>query len=169
MTDRSTAYAGLVTRLAALVVDSLLLAMAVPAVALGPPQIWSAVVGPAPGWLKATAQICGALLPLAYFTAAWWSTGQTVGDVVFGIVVRRNRAGHVGVVRAFLRALFGLILAVVWLFGMVLILTDGKRRALHDRLFGTVVTRKCVEVESTWPAAADLADAAAAGPARRAG
>jgi len=157
VTQRSARYAGLVTRLAALLLDGLLLAIAVPALALGPPQIWSAVLGSAPGWLKAGAQVCGALLPLVYFTAAWWSTGQTLGDVVFGIVVRRNRAGHVGVTRAFLRALVGLLLPAIWLLGMVLILTDRKRRALHDRLFGTVVLRKAVELpapaESGRPAA----------------
>jgi len=144
--ERSARYAGLVTRLAALIIDGLVLAVAVPVVALGAPQIWSAVIGEAPGWLKAGAQVCGALLPLIYFTGAWWSTGQTLGDVVFGIVVRRNRAGHVGVTRAFLRALVGLLLPVIWLLGMVLILTDRKRRALHDRLFGTVVLRKSVEL-----------------------
>ena len=159
MTERSARYAGLVTRLAALVVDSLLLAIAVPAVALGPPQIWSAVIGSAPGWLKAGAQICGALLPLVYFTAAWWSTGQTLGDVVFGIVVRRDHDGHVGVLRAFLRALFGLLLPVVWLLGLGLILTDGKRRDLHDRIFGTVVLRKSVEPAES-AAATDLVGAA---------
>jgi uncharacterized RDD family membrane protein YckC len=143
VTDRSARYAGLVTRLAALVVDGLLLAVVVPAVALGPPAIWSALVGSAPGWLSATAQVCGALVPLVYFAGAWWSTGQTLGDVVFGVVVRHHRGRHLGVTRSFLRALVGLLLPVIWLLGLVLILTDGKRRALHDRLFGTVVIRKC--------------------------
>jgi uncharacterized RDD family membrane protein YckC len=34
------------------------------------------------------------------------------------------------------------LLPVVWLIGMGMILVDGRRRALHDRLFGTVVVRK---------------------------
>jgi len=72
----------------------------------------------------------------------WWGTGQTAGDVLFGVVVRRPGDDHLGLFRSFLRALVGLLLPVVWLIGMGMILVDGRRRALHDRLFGTVVVRK---------------------------
>ncbi len=135
-------YAGLVTRFAALLVDALLLAVAVPTVALGPAAIWSALAGSAPGWLLLGSQVVAGLLPLAYFTGSWWATGQTAGDVLFGIVVRRAGNGHVGLIRAFLRAFVGLLLPLIWLIGMAAILADPQRRALHDRLFGTVVLRK---------------------------
>jgi uncharacterized RDD family membrane protein YckC len=138
--DRIT-YAGLVTRFAALVVDALLLAVAVPMVALGPSAIWSALSGSAPGWLKVCSQVAAAVLPLVYFTICWWGTGQTAGDVLFGIVVRRASGDHLGLIRSFLRALVGLLLPFVWLVGMGMILVDSRRRALHDRLFGTVVVR----------------------------
>ena len=141
ITTERAQYAGLVTRFAALIVDALVLAVAVPIVALGPSAIWSALAGSAPGWVKVCSQIVAAILPLAYFTACWWGTGQTAGDVLFGIAVRRRGAGHLGLGRAFLRALVGLLLPIVWLVGMGMILTDSRRRALHDHLFGTVVVR----------------------------
>ncbi len=140
--DDRIRYAGLVTRFAALIVDALLLALAVPIVALGPSAIWSALAGPAPGWLLVCSQVAAGVLPLAYFTVCWWGTGQTAGDVLFGVVVRRPGDAHLGLFRSFLRALVGLLLPVVWLIGMGMILVDGHRRALHDRLFGTVVVRK---------------------------
>ena len=51
------AYAGLVSRLAALAIDVTLLALAAAATRLLPPAIWQEIFGrPAPGWLEA---ICG--------------------------------------------------------------------------------------------------------------
>jgi uncharacterized RDD family membrane protein YckC len=132
--------------LAALIVDALVLAVAVPAVALGPPQIWSALIGRSPGWLEVGSRVVATVLPLVYFTAAWWSTGQTLGDVVFGVVVRRRDGTHLGLGRALMRAFVGLLLPVVWLVGLAWIVADDRRRALHDRVFGTVVIRKCVEL-----------------------
>ncbi|HEY1485529.1 MAG TPA: RDD family protein [Micromonosporaceae bacterium] len=142
MTDSRLSYAGLVTRVCALIVDALLLAVAVPIVALGPSAIWSALAGSAPGWILVCSQAGAALLPLAYFTVAWWGTGQTAGDLLFGVVVRRASDSHVGLCRAFLRALVGLLLPLIWLIGLGMILVDPRRRALHDRLFGTVVVHK---------------------------
>lgn len=135
-------YAGLVTRMAALVVDAVVLTLVVPVMADGPPSMWAAITGEAPGWLKSASQIGAALLPVLYFGLLWWGTGQTLGGLVFGTVVRRRDGEHLGPVRSLLRAAVGLLLPIVWLIGMVFILWDPRRRALHDRLFGTVVQRK---------------------------
>jgi uncharacterized RDD family membrane protein YckC len=137
-----SAYAGVVTRLSALVVDAVLLTVAVPAVAIGPPLLWAALQGQAPGWLKAASQVVAGLLPVAYFTLSWWGTGQTVGGLMLGTIVRRSDGMHVGLIRAALRAIVGLVLAVIWLPGMLTALWDPRRRALHDRIFGTVVRYK---------------------------
>ena len=135
-------YAGLVTRMAALVVDAIVLTLVVPVMADGPPSMWAAITGQAPGWLKSLSQIGAALLPVLYFGLLWWGTGQTLGGVVFGTVVRRPDGDQLGPVRSLLRAVAGLLLPVVWLIGMLFVLWDPRRRALHDRLFGTVVVRK---------------------------
>jgi uncharacterized RDD family membrane protein YckC len=142
VTDRNAHYAGLVTRFAALAVDVAVLAVAVPAVAAGAPAVWASVTGGSPGWLRFTAQVVASLIPLAYFTLSWWATGQSLGGLMFGVVVRRDTDRPLGIVRALIRALVGLLLPVVWLFGMLTVLVDARRRALHDRLMRTVVVRK---------------------------
>ncbi len=135
-------YAGLVTRVAALVVDCIVLTIIVPVLAAGPPFMWATITGHAPDWLKSLSQLGAALLPGIYFWLLWWGTGQTLGGMLFGTVVRRGDGKRLGPVRSLLRAALGLLLALVWLIGLVFILWDPHRRALHDRFFGTVVQRK---------------------------
>lgn len=135
-------YAGLVTRLAALTVDAIVLTVVVPIVATGPPSMWESLEGHSPGWLKTLSQLASALLPVLYFGLCWWGTGQTLGGMLFGTVVRRSDGSHLRPLRALLRAAVGLLLPIVWLIGMVTVLWDPRRRALHDRLFGTAVRRK---------------------------
>lgn len=134
-------YAGIVTRLAALGLDAVLLTLAIPFVANGGPALWSALHGRAPGWLMFGSQLAAALLPFAYFSLCWWAGGRTIGGLLFGTVVRRRDGSPVGPARAVVRAVIGLALPLVWLIGMVTVLSDERRRALHDRLFGTVVMR----------------------------
>lgn len=137
-----SAYAGLVTRLSALVVDAILLAIAVPAVANGPPSLWASLEGQAPGWLKASSQFVASLVPVFYFAVCWWGTGQTLGGLLLGTIVRRPDGAHLGPARAALRAFVGLLLPLIWLAGMLTVLWDPRRRALHDRIFDTVVRYK---------------------------
>jgi uncharacterized RDD family membrane protein YckC len=144
-----TPYAGLVTRLGALAVDSVLLAIAVPVLANGPASVWTALSGQAPGWLKLGAQVLAAALPAAYFAVCWWGSGQTAGGLLFGTVVCRHGGARLGFGRALLRSVIGLLLPVVWLAGLLSILLNRERRALHDRVFGTVVLRKLSGVAIT--------------------
>ncbi|GAA1414108.1 RDD family protein [Catellatospora coxensis] len=129
----------MVSRVSGLAIDAGMLAIASSLAVSGVPAVWSALAGQAPGWLKAASAVVAAVLPVVYFTACWWMTGQTLGSLLFGTVVRRTDGRHVGLCRAFLRAVVGLAIPVLWLIGMVGVLTDSKRRAWHDHLFGTVV------------------------------
>ncbi|GAB4052165.1 RDD family protein [Catellatospora paridis] len=129
----------MVSRIAGLAIDAGLLAVASSFAVSGVPAVWSALAGEPPGWLKAASAVVAAVLPVVYFTGCWWMTGQTLGALLFGTVVRRTDGRHVGFCRALLRALIGLAIPVLWLVGMVGVLTDDRRRAWHDRLFGTVV------------------------------
>jgi uncharacterized RDD family membrane protein YckC len=135
-------YAGVVTRLAALSVDGVVIAIAVPAVANGPPSFWASIEGSAPGWLKALCQSIAAVIPILYFALCWWATGQTLGGLLFGTVVRRADGTPLTLLRSLLRAFVGLLVPILWLAGLITALWDPKRRALHDRLFGTVVWYK---------------------------
>jgi uncharacterized RDD family membrane protein YckC len=138
---RREEYSGLVTRLLALSVDAVLLLIASVAVGFGVPALWASVEGSAPGWLKDGAQAAAALLPLLYFWLGWWIAGQSLGGLVFGIIVLRRDGSRVGVWRAGARAFFGLLFAPIWLAGMILTVLDSRRRAAHDLLMGTIVRR----------------------------
>ncbi|GHJ49113.1 hypothetical protein Cs7R123_64550 [Catellatospora sp. TT07R-123] len=132
-------YAGIVSRLGGLAIDASLLALAASLVVTGVPSVWATLEGHSPGWLDATTGLIAALLPVLYFAACWWLTGQTVGCLLLGTVVRRIDGRHLGPGRALLRAVVGLAFPPVWLLGLLGVLTDDHRRAWHDRLFGTVV------------------------------
>ncbi|MEY9934976.1 putative RDD family membrane protein YckC [Catenulispora sp. GP43] len=139
--DQHEQYSGLVTRLAALSIDAVLLLIASVAVGFGVPALWSSVEGSVPGWLKDGSEVVAALLPLLYFWLSWCVTCQTLGGMLFGIAVLRPDGSRVGVPRAAARAFFGLLFAPIWLVGMVITVLDPRRRAAHDILMGTVVRR----------------------------
>jgi uncharacterized RDD family membrane protein YckC len=132
-------YAGVVSRLAALVLDVAivtLLAAGIVALAIGGAEV---MLGRVPRWVEVPTVLAVALLPVAYFTTAWWLTGQSLGGIAMGIAVRDARVRSLGFPRSLIRAAAGLALAPVWLVGMCLILVDGRRRGLLDLLVGTVV------------------------------
>ncbi|WP_327090244.1 RDD family protein [Nonomuraea sp. NBC_01738] len=133
-------YAGLVSRVVALLIDVLLLIVGNAAVYLVLIEGSGLMLGGTPSWARPLAGVLSGVLPTAYFTLAWWLTGQTAGGVAMGVVVTSADGSRVGLLRALLRALVGLALAPLWLIGMITILIDGRRRALLDMLFGTVVT-----------------------------
>lgn len=134
------AYAGLVSRLAALAIDVAALCLAVLAVRLLPEIAWKEILNrPAPTWLTAGSGLLALLLPWSYFTTSWWLAGQTVGDLLIGVVVLRRDGNELGLPHAALRAAVGLTFAPLWLVGMAPVLWDERRRAWHDRVFGTEV------------------------------
>jgi uncharacterized RDD family membrane protein YckC len=144
--DRASAdsvrrYAGLASRLAALVIDVAILTITSLTISVLPTLAWREVIGRSPGWLGATCGVAAAVLPWLYFTVSWRWSGQTVGDLLIGIAVQRNDGRRVSVVQAGLRAAIGLALAPIWLAGLLGTLWDGHRRAWHDVVFRTVVHR----------------------------
>jgi uncharacterized RDD family membrane protein YckC len=77
---------------------------------------------------------------IAYFAYFWSATGQTPGDRLLGLQVLQAETGeppHLG--RAVLRVPALLLSAIPFFAGFLMILVDGRRRALHDHLVGTVV------------------------------
>lgn len=132
-------YAGLVSRVAAIVVDALIVTGAVLVVGALPPAAANAVLGDSPHWLSVVCGTAGALLPWAYFTLCWALTGETIGGLVFGLQLRRTDGRPVSPLRAAVRAFVGLFLAPLWIVGLLGILADDRRRAWLDRVFGTVV------------------------------
>jgi uncharacterized RDD family membrane protein YckC len=134
------AYAGLVSRLAALTIDVALLTGVVLAVRVLPTAAWSEVLNrPEPTWLRSGATLVAALVPWLYFTTGWWLANQTVGDMTLGLVVLRRDGGDLSLPHAAIRAAAGLLLAPLWIVGLLPILWDDERRAWHDKVMRTVV------------------------------
>lgn len=135
----SDRYAGLVSRGVALLIDVLALVLASAAVYVVLVEGSGLMLGGSPSWVRPATSIVISLLPTAYFTCAWWLTGQTAGDVAMGVAVVRVDGSSLGFFRALLRAVVGLALAPVWLAGLVVTLVDSRRRSLLDLVFGTAV------------------------------
>jgi uncharacterized RDD family membrane protein YckC len=136
------AYAGLATRTLAFAADAAVIngvAWIVGAVvALGlsllgvPDQIrtWIAVIG----------AVCAFAWTFGYFVFFWSASGQTPGNRLLGIQVRAaSNGGTLRARRAALRLVVLPLSALPLCAGFLLILVDGRRRALHDRLARTEV------------------------------
>jgi uncharacterized RDD family membrane protein YckC len=148
-------YAGLATRMLAFALDALVInAVAwfvIVVVALGlslvrlPNAVEAAIV--------AIGAVVAVLWSIAYFVVFWSTTGQTPGNRVLGIRVERV-AGPLTARRALLRLGLLLLSAVPLCAGFLLILFDDRRRALHDRLAGTIVVYAAgTELRTRRPAA----------------
>ena len=134
------AYAGIVSRLSGLTVDFILLTLAGSIVRLLPELAWEKITHTsAPDWLSTFATVTAAALPWAYFTVSWWVAGQTIGAMLLGITVRRYDGEELSLPHSALRAAIGLLLAPLWLVGLLAVLWDHRRRAWHDKVFRTVV------------------------------
>ena len=137
----SPAYADLVSRAGALLLDVAILTVATLAVGGLPVLAWHQVLPghPTPHWLSTASNAAAFALPWLYFTSFWWLTGQTVGDVITGVTVRRIDGQGLGFWHAALRALGCLAFAPLWLIGLLSVLWDRRRMAWHDHVFRTSV------------------------------
>ena len=146
-------YEGLVTRGIAFAVDAILIDVVAIAVA-GAVALAMSVLS-VPDSMRTILLAIGGGLFLAwtvgYFVTFWSTTGQTPGDRLMRIQVRRAAgSGPLSPRRALLRLAFLTLAAVPLLLGFLPILFDDRRRGLHDLLAGTVV------VEAPEPARGDV-------------
>ena len=141
-TERAGAYAGLMTRTIAYVMDGAVLNLV--ALVVGVAAALALSVFHLPKSLDA---VVAAVLAAAYFAwvvgyfvAFWSTTGQTPGSRVMRIrVIDAHGAPRLKPRRAFVRVV-GLVLATIPLFaGFLIMLWDGRRRCLQDRLARTLV------------------------------
>jgi uncharacterized RDD family membrane protein YckC len=133
-------YAGLVSRLVALVIDGLVVTVLVLILTSLPELTWTKLSPETvPPWLYRATSALAITIPLLYFAAMWSTTGRTVGGVLTGIVVEHRDGHRLTAKHALARAFLGLLLAPFWLLGMLAILTDRHRRAWHDQLLRTDV------------------------------
>ena len=135
-------YAGLVTRTIAFAIDiavidaAALITGGIVALGLSALEL--------PDTVKTVLAAVGAALALiwgiGYFAWFWSATGQTPGDRVLGLQVLRADTGRpLPLRRAIVRVGALVLSAIPFCAGFLMILFDDRRRALHDRLVGTVV------------------------------
>lgn len=134
-------YAGFVTRVVALAVDAL--AIDVIAILIGGGVNLVASLFGHHGSINLVQALFGAAAWLVwsavYLVTFWTLTGQTPGNRLLGIRVVSAAGGRVKF-RQSLRRFVGMVLAALPLgAGFLPVLTDEKRRGLHDRIAGTVV------------------------------
>jgi uncharacterized RDD family membrane protein YckC len=139
---RMPAYEGLVTRAIAFAIDAAIISAV--AVVVGAAVGISLSVLSIPSNVETVLFAFGGAIALlwstVYFVTFWCTTGQTPGDRVLGIRVRRaDGETPLRPARALLR-LIALTLCAIPLFaGFVPILFDARRRGVHDMVAGTVV------------------------------
>jgi uncharacterized RDD family membrane protein YckC len=140
--ERAGAYAGLVTRAIAYVIDAAainlvaLVVAAAAALALSIFHLSHALENA----VTATLAVVYVLWAIGYFVAFWSSTGQTPGSRIMRIrVIDAGGAPRLKPRRALVRVA-GLVLATIPLFaGFLMMLWDRRRRCLQDHLARTVV------------------------------
>jgi uncharacterized RDD family membrane protein YckC len=84
--------------------------------------------------------VVGLVWAASYFVFFWSTTGQTPGDRLLRIRVEDADSGRpIAPGRALWRVVLLPVSAIPLCAGFLLILVDERRRALHDRLAGTIV------------------------------
>jgi uncharacterized RDD family membrane protein YckC len=134
-------YEGLVTRAIAFAVDAAIIDLIALVVGVG--------VGLALSILSVSNDVQVALLAfggaaflvwtVGYFTVFWSTTGQTPGNRLMRLQVRREDGAVLSPRRALLRFGALVLAALPLLAGFLPVLVDDRRRGLHDMLAGTVV------------------------------
>lgn len=135
------AFAGVVSRGTALVVDALAIVTATVALGAGAALVGALVGGVHPQWLaRLLLSLAAVAVAVGYFSLFWSTVGQTPGMRLLNVrVVTQSDGARLGLRRALVRTL-GLALAIIPCFlGFVPALFDSRRRALPDYLAGTTV------------------------------
>jgi uncharacterized RDD family membrane protein YckC len=136
------AYVGLATRTLAFAGDAALIT-AVAWTTGAVVALCLSLIG-VPGQIKTLIAAIGTgltcIATIGYFAFFWSASGQTPGNRLLGIRVVDARSGRpLPGRRAFVRV-FALVLSALLLCaGFLMILVDSRRRALHDRLVGSLV------------------------------
>jgi uncharacterized RDD family membrane protein YckC len=135
-------YAGLVTRAIAFAIDAAIVDLSAASVGIVVGLTLSILDVPSKTdkLLLAVGGVLFVIWTITYFVVLWSTTGQTVGNRVMHIRVRRSREDeHLPPRRAFVR-LIGLVLAAIpLLLGFLPILLNDRRRGLHDFIARSVV------------------------------
>jgi uncharacterized RDD family membrane protein YckC len=133
--DRKREYADFGTRLVAAIIDGILLFLA--RLILG----W--IIAAADGGGAFVIYFLGIILNAAYFGVMESSESQaTFGKMAMGIKVGDSQGNRISFGNAIGRYFGKILSSLLLLIGYLMVLWDGKRQALHDKLADTYVYRK---------------------------
>ena len=122
----TTARAGFWRRLAAALIDGILLGIV--------SGILRAILGTGGGYA------IGTLITIGYFVYFHGTTGQTPGNAALSIrVVGKDDGATIGYGRAFVRWLVSLVSGFVILIGYLWMLWDSEKQTWHDKAANSVV------------------------------
>lgn len=134
-------YAGFVTRFVAFVIDLLIVAVTITTISL----VSSFILDQFPVG-ELTQQFVTILLIftnltvyLGYYVGLWVFAGQTPGKALMGVRVIAVDGGRITTRQALIRLGGYWLSAVIFFLGYLRVLVDERRRALHDKLAGTLV------------------------------
>lgn len=141
------AYAGIVTRGVAFLIDAVIVNAAL-IVLSGCVALVVSVLVPDdfdPGFAGIVAGLgAWGVVGAVYFVAFWTLTGQTAGMRAMRLCVTDASGARLRPWRAFVRLVGMWLAAIPLLAGYALILFDGRRQGLHDKLAGTFVCHVAV-------------------------
>jgi uncharacterized RDD family membrane protein YckC len=144
----SPVYEGLVTRGIAFAVDAAVINLVALIVSVSVGLALS-VLDPSNSLETAALAVAGVayvVWTIAYFVTFWSTTGQTPGNRLLQIRVRRARDGAALRPRKSLLRLGAMMLCAIPLFaGFLPILVNNRRRGLHDMVAGSVVVSAPIE------------------------
>jgi uncharacterized RDD family membrane protein YckC len=135
-------YAGIVSRGVAFVIDAVLIDTALIVIAACIALVFSVLVPDDfdPGIAGVVAGLgTWGLVSAAYFIGFWTLTGQTAGMRAMRLRVTDASGNRLRPARALIRLVGMWVAAVPLMAGYALILFDGRRQGLHDKLAGTLV------------------------------
>jgi len=132
------AAAGVATRLAAALIDVVVIGVAMLAGYAG--YIGLRLLIDPRGYRLPDTSLAGAMTAflvvlVAYLTLLWWMTGRTYGDHVMGITVVSAQRSRIGLLRAGVRAL----LYALFPLGLLWCAVSAERRSLQDVVLRTHV------------------------------
>jgi uncharacterized RDD family membrane protein YckC len=138
----SQGYAGIVSRGVAFVIDAVVIDTALIVIGACIALVLSVLVPDdfEPGTAGAVAGLgAWGVIGAAYFIAFWTLTGQTVGMRAMRLHVTDASGNRLRPARALIRVVGMWLAALPLMAGYALILFDGRRQGLHDKLAGTLV------------------------------
>jgi uncharacterized RDD family membrane protein YckC len=134
-------YAGIVTRLAAFAIDALVATTLFAIAGRVIEFVWSSLLGGQK--LLSDARIASAVILaiwlLVYFAYPLAVSGRTLGMAVVGLQVVTKAGGDIGGKHAVIRTLVLPLSVAFALIGVLIMLINRDRRALHDLIAGTSV------------------------------